>query len=52
MTTPMPTIPRERVTRARTSVFVIFALAGMVFASWASRIADAKDAIGLTAGQL
>ncbi len=46
MTTPTPTIPRERVTRARTAVFVIFALAGLVFASWASRIADAKDALG------
>ena len=47
-----PTLPRERVARARTSVFVIFGLAGLVFASWASRIADAKDALGLTAGQL
>ena len=50
LTTPTPTIPRERVTRARTAVFVTFALAGLVFASWASRIADAKEALGLTAG--
>lgn len=47
-----PAIPRERVVRARTSVFVVFALAGLVFASWASRIADAKAALDLSAGEL
>ena len=52
MTTPTPAIPRERVTSARTAVFVIFTLAGLVFASWASRIADTKAALGLTAGEL
>src|SRR6478609_8739117 len=52
MTTPTSTIPRERVTSARTAVFVTFALAGLVFASWASRIADAKESLNLTAGQL
>src|SRR6478735_1641202 len=50
--TSTPTIPRERVTRARTAVFLTFTLAGLVFASWASRIADAKESLGLTAGQL
>lgn len=42
----------ERVRRARLSVFVAFALAGLVFASWASRIADAKASLGLSAGEL
>lgn len=51
-TAATPALPRERVTTARTSVFVTFALAGLVFASWASRIADAKEALHLSAGQL
>ncbi len=42
----------ERVRGARLSVFVAFALAGLTFASWASRIADTKAALGLTAGEL
>lgn len=46
------TLPRERVLRARTAVFVVFALAGVAFASWASRIADAKSALDLSPGQL
>ncbi len=45
-------IDRERVVTARTAVFVTFALAGLVFASWASRIADTKEALGLSAGEL
>ncbi len=52
LTSTSPSIPRERVTTARLAVFVTFTLAGLVFASWAARIADAKDALGLTAGQL
>ena len=51
-TSSMPALGRERVTSARTAVFVAFALAGLVFASWASRIADTKAALGLTAGEL
>jgi len=47
-----PTLPHERLVAARTSVFVVFALAGLVFAAWASRIADAKAALGLSAGEL
>ena len=50
--TTAPALPRERVTSARTAVFVVFALAGLVFASWASRIADTKAGLGLTAGEL
>jgi MFS family permease len=50
--TPTPTFARERVVSARTAVFVVFALAGIAFASWASRIADTKAALGLTAGEL
>ena len=50
MTTPA--LPRERVVAARTAVFVVFALAGVAFATWASRIADAKAVLDLTAGQL
>ena len=45
-------LPRERVVSARTAVFIVFALAGVAFATWASRIADAKATLGLTAGQL
>jgi len=45
-------LPRDRIVAARTAVFVVFALAGVAFASWASRIADAKAGLGLTAGQL
>ena len=47
-----PTMAREQVVRARTAVFVVFALAGVVFASWASRIADTKLDLDLTAGRL
>lgn len=46
------TLPRERVVAARTAVFVVFALAGVAFATWASRIADAKAGLDLSAGQL
>ena len=45
-------LPLERLRSARLSVFVAFALAGLVFASWASRIADAKASLGLSAGEL
>lgn len=51
MTSPTA-LPRERVVSARTAVIVVFALAGIPFASWASRIADAKSGLDLTAGQL
>ena len=51
MTSPAA-LPRERVASARSAVFIVFALAGVAFASWASRIADAKSALDLTPGQL
>ena len=38
--------------RTRNAVFVVFALAGVAFASFASRIADSKAELGLTAGEL
>jgi MFS family permease len=41
-----------RATQARNAVFVIFALAGVAFATFASRIADSKAELGLTAGEL
>ncbi len=44
--------PRERVVAARNADFVVFALAGIEFAAWASRIADAKAELHLTPGQL
>lgn len=48
-----PLVPDlARVRTARTAVFVVFALAGVVFSSFASRIADSKEALGLSAGQL
>lgn len=37
---------------ARTAVFVVFAIAGVAFATWASRIADIKAALGLSAAEL
>lgn len=41
-----------RVLAARNAVFVVFALSGTTFATFASRIADSKAALGLTAGEL
>lgn len=45
-------VDRSVALAARTSVFGLFTLAGLAFAGWASRIADAKAALGLTPGQL
>jgi len=45
-------LDRARVVAARNAVFVVFALAGVAFASFAARIPDAKAALGLSAGQL
>ncbi len=41
-----------RLRAAHRSVLVVFALAGITFASWASRIADAKHTLALSPGQL
>ncbi len=43
---------RTRVVAARNAVFVVFALAGIAFAAFASRIADSKAELGLSAGEL
>lgn len=45
-------LDRLRVAAARNSVFVVFALAGVAFAAFASRIADSKAELGLSAGEL
>ena len=50
-TTPSATV-LARATRARNAVFIVFALAGVAFATFASRIADSKASLGLTAGEL
>lgn len=43
---------RNSVLAARNSVFMVFALAGVAFAAFASRIADSKADLDLSAGQL
>jgi MFS family permease len=48
--TAAPAPPHVRA--ARNAVFVVFALAGVAFAAFASRIPDAKAALDLSAGQL
>jgi MFS family permease len=46
------TLSPDRLLAARTAVFVVFAMNGLAFAAWASRIPDVKQTLGLTAGQL
>ena len=50
--TDAPTVDPVRVLAARRAVFLVFAVNGMAFATWASRIPDAKAALGLTPGEL
>ncbi len=45
-------LSRDRVNAARRAVLAVFALAGVAFAAWASRIPDAKQALGLSAVEL
>ncbi len=45
-------VDSARVRSARTAVFLLFTLAGVAFATWASRIPDTKAQLGLGAGQL
>ncbi len=47
-----PVLAPSRVLAARNAVFVLFGLAGTTFATFASRIADTKAALGLTPGEL
>jgi fucose permease len=50
--TQQPILSTERLLAARNAVFIVFAMNGMAFATWASRIPDVKQTLGLTAGQL
>jgi MFS family permease len=50
--TTAPDFTSSRLRSSHLSVLVVFALAGMAFASWASRIADAKAELHLSPGQL
>lgn len=43
---------RSAVLRARRGVFIVFATAGLAFASWASRLPDVMRILGLSPGQL
>ena len=45
-------VDRQTLERAKLATFAFFGLAGVAFASWASRIADAKNELGLGAGEL
>ncbi|MEL4356905.1 MULTISPECIES: MFS transporter [unclassified Luteococcus] len=44
--------PSEAAAAARTATLLVFAMNGMLFASWASRIPEVKQALELSAGQL
>jgi hypothetical protein len=52
LTTIAPVAPPRAARRAGLAVFVIFALNGFVFASWASRLPAIRDSLGITPGQL
>lgn len=47
-----PAIGRPRVNAARLAVLLVFALNGATFATWASRIPNVRDELGLAPGQL
>lgn len=51
-TVSSPSLDAARLRAARNAVFAVFALNGIAFATWASRIPDAKAALGLSAGEL
>ena len=48
----MPTPPRELVTAARRATYAAFIGAGFAFASWASRIPQVRDRLGLSPAEL
>jgi MFS family permease len=50
--TQQTALSTDRLLAARNAVFVVFAMNGMAFAAWASRIPDVKHLLGLSAGQL
>lgn len=47
-----PPLAMPRLLAARNAVYVVFTASGISFASWASRIPDAKARLDLSAGQL
>jgi MFS family permease len=49
---PAPAIDPVTLRRARDAVFLAFAITGLGFASWASRLPDIRTALDLTPGQL
>ena len=48
----MTALAPAQVKAARNATFALFALAGIMFATWASRIPDAKIKLALTPGEL
>ncbi len=52
MTTQSLAVSAPRLIAARNAVFAVFALNGLAFMAFASRIADTKATLGLTPGQL
>jgi MFS family permease len=52
VTTTATPVSAQRVLAARNAVFVIFALSGIAFMAFASRIADSKAILDLTPGEL
>lgn len=50
-TAPRPQAPRQ-LTKARNSVYIVFAATGFAFASWVARIPGIRDTLELSPGQL
>ncbi len=48
----MSGVPRDEVAAARRATYAVFAVNGFAFASWASRIPQVKEELGLDASQL
>jgi len=48
----MPTREQARLLRARNAVAIVFAINGFAFASWVSRIPEARSSLDLTPGEL
>lgn len=52
MSTPTTALPVPQVRAARNAVFAVFALNGIAFATWASRLPTTRDELGLSQAQL
>lgn len=52
MSTPPTALPVPQVRAARNAVFAVFALNGIAFATWASRLPTTRDELGLSQAQL